>query len=95
MIGKSPMYILTCFDIVVIDIVHPLSLGRDYKDSANLTLYELANSNLTFKMKVRDIDDVNKNWQVPCRHACVNIGASRSIRLFIVYNRKFREGCTN
>ena len=58
----------------------------------NLPMYILFKS-LTLKMKVKDVDDVEDNWQtkVPCQHACAKNGTSRSSHLFTVHNGTFRE----
>ena len=41
-------------------------------------------------MKVKDVNDVNENWQtmVPCLQ---RIGASRSGHLFVAHNRTFHD----
>ena len=52
---------------------------------------------LTFKMKVKYVDDSDENLQanVPCQYACAKIGASMSRHLLTVHNRTFHGGCTD
>ena len=42
-------------------------------------------------MKVKDVDDLDDNWQA----TCAKIGASTSSRLFSVHNCTFHDGHKN
>ena len=54
----------------------------------NSPMYSI--SILTFKMNVKDVDDL-RTYLVNM-HMCAKIGTSRSSRLFVVHNGTFREG---
>ena len=53
---------------------------------------------LTLEIEVKDVDDLDENWQgeVPCQcaYVCKN-GASKSSHLFAVHNLHFVKDVTN
>ena len=82
---------------ILYKIVHSIFTYRAGDSSTICTCQYIQFKSLTLKIKVKDVEDLDENWQTYLfnMHMCAQIGASRSSRLIAIHNHTFDEEHTN